>query len=124
MRHLIISFLLCFLLFPVTSMAQQSGGGPDDDVKTACDISGGDWTSTSGGNWACCWSDWGCYGCVNGVCKIKCFNDRCRNANGIGRPAADQQAVPGLAPAGVKAPIVPKPKVMKAPVPAAIEMKQ
>lgn len=94
--------------FSLSAFAQQSGGGGSDGVKNTCEVSGGTFTGSESGNWACCWADWGCYGCVDGNCKIKCYNERCRKANGISRASANEQAVDGLAPKGMKAPIAPK----------------
>lgn len=121
-RILLNLILLVVFCLPFQAFAQQSGGGADDDVKTACEISGGDWTTSNSG-WACCWADWGCYGCVNGVCKIKCHNQRCRKANGISRAMQDTQKVPGLAPAGMKAPVAPKMLKKMKPAAAAETMK-
>lgn len=103
----VIGAILLSLSF--TTYAQQSGGG--GDIENTCAVSGGTWTGSEGGNWACCWADWGCYGCVDGICKIKCHNQRCRDANGITRPSASTIGVDGLAPKGMKAPVIPKPKV-------------
>lgn len=101
-------------LFSITAFAQQSGGSGGDDLKETCELSGGTWTGSAGGNWACCWSDWGCYGCVDGHCKIKCNTARCRKANGqaSSSPTSNPkvQIVKGLAPAGMKAPVAPTPK--------------
>lgn len=110
----IIGLVLCIFSFPV--FAQQSGD--NSEVKNTCEVSGGTWTESSNGNWACCWADWGCYGCVNGVCTIKCYNQRCRDANKIranDTPPKRYQRIEGLAPAGSLAPIAPKPKKLKAP---------
>lgn len=87
-----------------------------EELRNTCEVSGGTWTETGSGNWACCWSDWGCYGCVNGICKIKCHNQRCRDANSIRAnetPKKNYQRIKGLAPSGKLAPIVPKPKQPK-----------
>lgn len=96
-------------MFSVSVYAQQSDdmGG----LENTCSISGGTWTSTSGGNWACCWADWGCYGCVDSVCKIKCTTQRCRDANGVSRPSRKFTAVEGLAPKGMKDPVVPRSRI-------------
>lgn len=108
-----MSRILAILLFTIgigftsSVTAQQSGGGIEG-LDGVCSMSGGEWTSTSSGNWACCWADWGCYGCVNGVCKIKCTTQRCRKANAIGKAQKDEAKVKGLAPKGMKAPIAPK----------------
>jgi hypothetical protein len=112
--------LLAILLFSFTAFAQQSGD--NSDVKNTCEVSGGTWTESGGGNWACCWADWGCYGCVGGVCKIKCYNQRCRDANKIRAtqtPGKNYLRIEGLSPAGSMSPIVPKPKKpIKAPTDA------
>lgn len=98
--------------------AQQSGGGGGSDLKGTCELSGGTFTGSEGGNWACCWSDWGCYGCVDGNCKMQCRTQRCRKANGASaisnnNPSIKGTAVvKGLAPTGTTSPIAPV-KVMK-----------
>jgi len=120
----ILSFLsITLLAISFSVFAQQSGGGGDSDLQTACEISGGSWTGSAGGNWACCWDDWGCYGCVDGNCKIKCTTQRCRDANGQASIGSKNQIVKALAPAGQRAPVAPKPKVkVKAPaVPAVMK---
>ncbi|AHE66856.1 hypothetical protein [Legionella oakridgensis] len=109
--------LLGILLFTFSFSVFAQQASDNSDVKNTCEVSGGTWTE-SGGNWACCWADWGCYGCVDGVCKIKCYNQRCRDANKIratDTPGKNYQRIEGLAPAGQLAPIVPKPKTLKAP---------
>lgn len=85
----------------LTAFAKQN----NSDVKNTCEVSGGQWTESASG-WACCWADWGCYGCVNNVCKMKCYNERCRKANGTVRPDEGVKPVKGLAPAGGKDPII------------------
>lgn len=102
----LIGIILCLLSFNV--FAQQSGGG-SSELKNTCEVSGGTYTDSSRG-WACCWADWGCYGCLDGLCKVKCYTRRCTRVNYGTRPASNTQAVEGLAPKGMKAPIVPKPK--------------
>lgn len=97
-------------LFTVTVSAQQSGGG--DDLKGVCELSGGQWTGVESGNWACCWPDWGCYGCVSSQCKMKCNTERCRKANGMLSTGTDSTGtikLKALVPAGSMAPAVPKP---------------
>lgn len=104
--------LLFFISF--SAFAKQS---VLDELKNTCEVSGGTWTQTSSGNWACCWADWGCYGCVNGICKIKCHNQRCRDANKLRinePPGKNYQRIPGLAPSGKLAPVIPKTKTPKA----------
>lgn len=111
----VLGLLLLTLSF--SSFAQQSGD--NSDVKNTCEVSGGTWTESGSGNWACCWADWGCYGCVDGVCKIKCYNQRCRDANKIranDTPGKNYQRIDGLAPVGKLAPIAPKPKTPKVPM--------
>lgn len=105
-----------FFIFSLPVFAQQTHNL--DELKNTCEVSGGTWTETGSGNWACCWSDWGCYGCANNVCKINCYNQRCRDANKIranDRPPKNYQRIPGLAPAGKLAPIAPKPKKLNTP---------
>jgi hypothetical protein len=110
MKHVVIRFvgiMLCLLSF--NAIAQQSGGG-SSELKNTCEVSGGTYTESSRG-WACCWANWGCYGCLDGLCKVKCYTRRCRIVNyGTPRPSASTQEVEGLAPKGMKAPIIPKPK--------------
>jgi len=117
MLRLLTNYFLIFIFaFSLNAFAQQSGGG-GNDLKDTCEISGGTWTGSSGGNWACCWADWGCYGCVDGNCKIKCTTPQCRKANGMGKVNSNEQRVQGLAPAGMKSPIVPRnPKMNSAPM--------
>lgn len=108
--YLVALFLIC----SYSAFAQQTS--VLDELKNTCEVSGGTWTESSGGNWACCWSDWGCYGCVDGVCKIKCYNQRCRDANKVrvnDIPGKNYQRIEGLAPPGSLAPIVPKLKTPK-----------
>lgn len=102
-RIIFISLILIFG-FSLSAFAQQTNNNAD--VKNTCEVSGGTWHESASG-WACCWSDWGCYGCTNGICKIKCHNARCRRANGLSRVAPGQQRINGLAPAGMADPIVP-----------------
>jgi len=99
-----LSAFLFMLGLSLTAIAQQTSN--NSEVKNTCEVSGGTFTESASG-WACCWSDWGCYGCVNSICKIKCHNERCRKANGLNRLAPGEQRVKGLAPAGMKAPIAP-----------------
>lgn len=106
----LIGFLF-LLLLSFGAFTQQSGD--NSDVKNTCEVSGGTWTESGNGNWACCWADWGCYGCVSGVCKIKCYNQRCRDANKIRSTTMstkDYQRLEGLAPAGALAPVIPQSK--------------
>lgn len=108
-RSMFTLLLTLCLMLPFSVYAHQSGGGGgNSDLQTACEISGGSWTGSASGNWACCWSDWGCYGCVDGHCKIKCTTQRCRKANAISKVSPGTERAKGLAPAGMKAPIVPK----------------
>jgi preprotein translocase subunit SecG len=123
MNRILAIFLLLFFGLTFNVMAQQSSGGGNSDIKDTCEISGGTFTGSESGNWVCCWADWGCYGCVDGNCKIKCYNERCRKANGIGRvntgtTSAGGKIVNGLAPQGMKAPVAPikKQKPMKTPL--------
>src|SRR5690242_9065080 len=106
MRQLIASLVALFFIgFSIHAFAVPAGGGGSGDLKSACEISGGTWTGSEGGNWACCWSDWGCYGCVDGQCKIKCNTERCRKANAAANAGPGVRKIPGLAPVGEKAPI-------------------
>ena len=108
----IIAFTLC-LPFQAAFCQQTSGGGGSDELKNTCDVSGGTYTTSSSG-WACCWSDWGCYGCTDGNCKMKCHTRKCRKANRQGvRAGSGSHAVEGLAPQGKNAPIAPLPKTDK-----------
>lgn len=123
MKNFTSIFILLLISIPLSIQAQQTS----NDLKTTCEISGGSWTETGSGNWACCWSDWGCYGCVSGICKIKCHNQRCRDANQVRQGSSTPtnpkiHAIEGLAPAGSMAPIVPTSKVPKAKAPAATQM--
>lgn len=100
-------FLVLFFGLSCNAIAQQTSNEGSGGMKNACEVSGGTFTGSEGGNWACCWSDWGCYGCVDSHCKIKCHNDRCRKANGVSRSVSNASPVSGLAPTGMKAPIAP-----------------
>lgn len=118
MKSLISVITMILLILSLSSHAQQSGDL--GDLKNTCEVSGGSWTESGGGNWACCWSDWGCYGCVSGICKIKCHNQRCRDANSVRQGESTPprtHAVKGLAPAGSLAPVVPTRKIPKAHTP-------
>lgn len=107
----LIGVVFCLLSFNV--FAQQSGGG-SGELKNTCEVSGGTYTQSTSG-WACCWANWGCYGCINGICKVKCHTQRCKRLNyGTPRPSSSTQEVDGLAPKGMKAPIAPLPKAPKA----------
>ncbi len=111
MRRIILNCLfLLILALPFSVNAQQNNGGSSDGVKNTCEVSGGTFTGSEGGNWACCWSDWGCYGCVDGNCKMQCRTTRCRKANAAARPS-NAQPVRGLSPTGAKPPVAPLPKV-------------
>lgn len=102
--------LILFALSVNTAFARQSGGGGpgDEGLKGVCELAGGSWHgSESSGSWACCWADWGCYGCINNVCKMTCRTERCRKANTASRVQKGDTRIKGLAPAGMKAPIVP-----------------
>lgn len=108
--------LLSFILFTFASNVYAQAVDLAD-AKNTCEVSGGTWTESGNGNWACCWADWGCYGCVNNICKMKCYNQRCRDANKIratDTPRKNYQRIEGLVPAGSLAPIIPK-KQLKAP---------
>lgn len=103
---------LCFLLFltlPLALNAAPPGGGGGEDLKGVCELSGGTFTGSESANWACCWPDWGCYGCVDGNCKMKCNTTRCRRANGMAVKNTGGTLTPikGLAPNGMKEPVVP-----------------
>ncbi|MDX1901260.1 MAG: hypothetical protein SFW66_04530 [Gammaproteobacteria bacterium] len=104
----IILLVLITSFFTLNAMATQNNGGDSSGVKNTCEISGGTFTGSESGNWACCWADWGCYGCVDGNCKIKCHTRRCRKANGIAASSSTNTTIPGLAPKGMKAPIIPR----------------
>lgn len=100
--------LIISLFFSIHSLARQSGGGGGDDLEGVCKLAGGTWTGSESGNWACCWDNWGCYGCYNGICKMQCRTQRCRRANAIHKTSGEQKRVEGLAPKGMDAPIIPK----------------
>lgn len=113
MKRLILSSILFFIL-PLSTFAAPSSGG-SGGLQDACEISGGTFTGSESGNWACCWPDWGCYGCVDNNCKIKCNTARCRDANGQAAvntngktvPGTKVSSVKGLAPKGMRNPVVP-----------------
>ncbi|CEK09349.1 hypothetical protein [Legionella hackeliae] len=107
-KFFVIAILLMSWAFAPNALSRQSGGS-GEDLKGVCELSGGRWVGSEGGNWACCWADWGCYGCVDSVCKMKCDTQRCKKANGMARPSStDLIIIKGLAPANSKSPIVPK----------------
>lgn len=99
--------VVCVLLFSNSVFARQSGGGGGDDLEGVCELAGGTWTGSESGNWACCWQDWGCYGCHSGVCKMQCRTKRCRDANRVRKAGRGTTSVKGLVAPGAKAPIVP-----------------
>lgn len=106
--------LLLSLCLPLQSLAKQnSGGGGGEDLKGVCELSGGEWHGSESSNWACCWPDWGCYGCVNGHCKMKCDTQRCKDANSTLNPGAGQIKLKQIAPGGMLAPIIPVKKGVK-----------
>lgn len=121
MKNIKLIVSVVFFLFIGSVSAQQSGGG--DDLKGVCELSGGEWTGVESGNWACCWPQWGCYGCVSGQCKMKCNTQRCRRANGMlsgtGTDTTGTIKLKAIVPAGSIAPVVPKPKpnISKQPTP-------
>ncbi|CAM2917862.1 acetyltransferase [Legionella steigerwaltii] len=120
MRSSLVALMLFFWGLSFNAAAAPSGGGGGGGLKDSCEMSGGTFTGSEGGDWACCWSNWGCYGCIGGNCKIKCNTDKCRKANGVGSKVTSGLApVNGLAPAGMKAPIVPKAptKIKQIPIP-------
>lgn len=78
----------------------------DEGLDEVCGLTQGSW-HTSASGWACCWSNWGCYGCTNGNCLMNCRTPKCKKANGMSRAPSGRMAVPELAPFGMKAPIVP-----------------
>lgn len=104
-----ICFIALFSLFSQNIYAQQNN---DEGLDEVCSLSSGKWHTAASG-WACCWSNWGCYGCTGGSCVMKCETTRCRKANGMSRTInqGKQQYVQlnDLAPRGKKAPIIPKP---------------
>jgi hypothetical protein len=103
MRKLVfILFLIISCGFSTVYAQQQS-----DDLPGVCDLADGTWTGNPNGNWACCWSGWGCYGCHSSVCKMQCRTQRCRDANRIGKQTTGTKIIKGLAPAGAVAPIAP-----------------
>ncbi len=90
-------------------MQNTYGRQTDEGLDQVCDLSGGQWhTSTSG--WACCWNNWGCYGCTSGNCLMNCNTQKCKKANAMTKANVGQKEVTGLAPKEMKAPIVPSPK--------------
>ncbi|ASQ47334.1 hypothetical protein [Legionella clemsonensis] len=123
-KCVILLILLTSWTFATSTLARQAGGG--EDLKGVCELAGGRWVGSESGNWACCWDNWGCYGCVDSVCKMKCDTQRCRKANGMARPDSNNEVIiKGLAPANSKAPIVPKKKVIiKNPSPKTLQKTQ
>ena len=105
-RYIIILISLLFCGATFNAFARPASGG-SGGVKDTCEISGGTFTGSEGGNWACCWSNWGCYGCVDGNCKIKCHTSRCRKENSARKINEGESIVKGLALPGMKAPVAP-----------------
>lgn len=126
MKRMITAIFILFFGLTFNAMAAPSGGSGGEGLKETCELSGGTFTGSESGNWACCWDNWGCYGCVDGNCKIKCNTARCRKANGIGSmnpsttPPKGAAIIDGLAPAGMKAPVAPvkRNKAMQMPMPS------
>ncbi|WP_367607435.1 acetyltransferase [Legionella sp. W05-934-2] len=75
-------FVFLFILLSNPLYSAPNTGGTNSDMKGVCELAGGTFTSTVEGTWACCWDNWGCYGCIQSVCKMKCHTQRCRRANG------------------------------------------
>lgn len=75
-------FLFLFSFISINVYAAPNTGGTNAEMKGICELAGGTFTSTIEGNWACCWDNWGCYGCLQSVCTMKCHTQRCRRANG------------------------------------------
>lgn len=105
--RVIIAISVSFL-FAIAHAAPNTGGDTNEDMKGVCELAGGTFTSTIEGNWACCWDDWGCAGCIQGVCTVKCHTERCRKANGQSAVIQPGQIkVKGFSHFGME-PVVPK----------------
>ncbi len=99
-------FLIALLgLFSQAAFSQNN----DEGLDQVCSLSGGKW-HTSASGWACCWSNWGCYGCTNGDCVMACRTKKCKNANSTRALSENEFELNEIAPKGTKAPIVPKRK--------------
>lgn len=98
-------------MFVQNASAQQT----DEGLDQICDLSDGTW-HTSASGWACCWNNWGCYGCTNGNCLMNCKTPKCKKANTMNTAAPGQKEVSGLAPKEMKAPIIPAPNTKGKPV--------
>lgn len=106
MKHITLLIgVLISLCLPINSLAAQNNGG--EDLKGVCELSGGEWHGSESSNWACCWPDWGCYGCVDSHCKMKCDTARCKKANATLNPGSGLIKLKQLAPGGMLAPIIP-----------------
>jgi hypothetical protein len=109
-KLLTLIFISILSLFSQNIYAQQNN---DEGLDQVCGLASGKW-HTSASGWACCWSNWGCYGCTGGNCVMKCDTTRCRKANGMSRIVGEGKRefveLNDLAPQGKKAPIIPKPK--------------
>lgn len=100
--------LSIFALISFNVFAAPSGGTDSTGVKNTCEISGGTFTGSESGNWACCWSNWGCYGCHSGNCGMTCRTQKCRDANAAKvNGSSSGVKIKGLAPANMNAPYVP-----------------
>lgn len=104
-KILSLLFALTLGLFMQNALAQQT----DEGLDQVCDLSGGSW-HTSASGWACCWNNWGCYGCTSGNCLMNCKTPKCRKANAMNTVTSGYKEIPGLAPNAMKAPIIPSPK--------------
>lgn len=102
-----ILLIVFFLSATSTVFAQQTQNEPG--LEDVCIMAGGKFTSTPNGDWACCWDNWGCAGCSNGICKVKCHTQRCRRANGQIRQASPGQRKTGVFhPFGIDTIVIPK----------------
>ena len=82
MKGIRISIILFCTSLLFSNVHAAGNQGTNKDMKQMCDVLGGTFTSTIEGNWSCCFPDWGCAGCIQKICKIKCETQRCRRANG------------------------------------------
>lgn len=110
-RLKILSIIFVSLLSLSTQNAYPQQNN-DEGLDEVCGLASGKWHKSASG-WACCWSNWGCYGCTGGNCMMTCRTPRCKKANGMNKPSTNETRVNGLAPKGMKDPIVPKQKGKK-----------
>lgn len=98
-RYFILaSFLICA---PAQAKPQDV---TKSEFQSICAQAGGEFRENSSG-YSCCWSNWGCYACINGECSMHCNTQRCKDANNphLGPPKPTRPTAPGMDNAPVEA---------------------